>query len=62
MPYFQKFMAFLERGADEPLQIGDQVGMIRSASRVNTFKEIRAHLKKQIRDAQAIIAGEGLNG
>lgn len=60
-PYFEKFMAFLERGADEPLAIGDQISMIRSASRVNTFKEIKTYLKKQISSSVALIDRESRN-
>ena len=56
--YFQKFMAYLEHEADRPIDIVDQVSMIKSAQRCNTFKEIKSHLKKQLRDAQAILDRE----
>ncbi len=53
--YFPKLMAYLERGSDEPLKVGGDLAIVRSAERINTFKEIRAHLKKQVREAQELI-------
>ena len=61
-PYFQTFLAYLEHEGDRMLEVGDQVSMIRSAARINAFKEIRAHLKKQLRDAAEVIERENRNG
>ncbi len=58
VPYFQDFMAYLEREIDKPIAIGDQVQTIRSVERINTFKEIRAHLRRQLREAQDILDRE----
>jgi hypothetical protein len=57
-PYFQKLMAYLERGADATIDLTDASTMLASGAKVNTFKEIKLHLKKQIRDAMAIIDRE----
>ena len=53
--YYNKFMEYLERGADEPLKIGDPMTMIQSAARVNAFKEIKAHLKRQLKTAHELV-------
>lgn len=61
-PYFKKgLMAYLERGCDEKLVITDNISVIRSAERVNTFKEIKTHLNRQIRDAMAVIERETID-
>ncbi len=60
--YFETLMAYLERGSDEPLKVGGDLAMVRSAERINTFKEIRAHLKKQVKEAQEIIDRETIGG
>ena len=59
--YFQVLMAYLERGADEPLQIGSETSMVSSASRVNTFKEIKKHLQSQIKNAEIVLQRERSN-
>lgn len=57
-PYFDRFMAYIDKEGDRPLEVGDQISMIRSASRINTFKEIKSHLKRQIQEAAEIIQRE----
>lgn len=61
-PYFEKFMGYLERGSDSSLDLKDGSSMLVSGSRVNTFKEIKAHLRRQVRDAQELIDREQHNG
>ena len=60
--YYDKFMAYLERGSDTPLDLKDGSTMLVSGSRVNTFKEIRAHLRRQVREAHELIDREASNG
>jgi len=60
--YFPKLMAYLERGADEPLKVTGELAIVRSAERINTYKEIRAWLRKQVREAQDILDREQSNG
>ena len=36
-----RLIDYLERGADEPLRTDNENSVIRSAERVNTFKEIK---------------------
>ncbi len=56
--YYPKFLAYLERGSDEPLKVAGDLAIVRSAERINTFKEIRAHLKRQVKEAQELIDRE----
>ncbi len=56
--YYPKFLAYLERGSDEPLKVGGDLSIVRSAERINTFKEIKAHLKRQVKEAQELIERE----
>ena len=56
--YYPKLIAYLEREADAQLVIRDNVSMIQSAARINAFKEVKAHLKRQVRDAAAMVARE----
>jgi len=58
MAYYPRLIAYLERGADEPLQTASEGAVIRSAERVNTFKEIKKYLQGQVRDAQAVLERE----
>lgn len=60
--YFDDFMDWLEQQADKPLETTDNISMLKSATRINTFKEIRLHLKKEIRWASDVIAREADNG
>lgn len=60
-PYFDRFLAYLERGAEAKIDTSTATSMLASAERINTFKDIRAHLKKQLRDAEAIIERENRN-
>jgi hypothetical protein len=57
-PYFEKFIAYLERGADAKLDVSTETTMLSSAERINTFKDIKTHLRKQVRDAGEILSRE----
>lgn len=61
-PYHEKFMAFLERGADAKIDVSTATSMLASSERINTFKDIRAHVRRQVREAQEIIDREDSNG
>ncbi len=54
-PFVERFMEYLQEEADRPVKIGDQMSMVESAVRANTFKEIRAKLKRDFRQAREII-------
>ncbi len=58
LPYFDKLIVYLEAEADKPLTVGGQVEMIRSAERINTFREIKQKLKKDVARAKAFIEME----
>lgn len=62
MAYYQTLIAYLERGADEPLAIGSETSMVASAARVNTYKEIKKHLQSQVRSAEAVLERERSDG
>ena len=61
-PYYDKFMAYLERGADAKIDVSTATSMLTSSERINTFKDIRAHLRRQLREAEALIDREQRNG
>lgn len=50
MPYFKRLMAHLDSVIDEPTKIHEHAFV-----RVNTFKEFRAKIRRDIRDAQAVL-------
>lgn len=56
--YFNKFLGYLERGADAKLDVSTATTMLASAERINTFKDIRAFLRRQVRDSQNLIDRE----
>ena len=56
--YYPRLIAYLERGADEPLVIGSETSMVSSAARVNTFKEVKKYLQGQVRSAQDVLERE----
>jgi len=56
--YFNKFMSYLERGSDAKIDVSTATSMLASAERINTFKDIRAFLRRQIRDSQNLIDRE----
>jgi hypothetical protein len=61
-PYFEKLIAYLERGADAKIDTSDATTMLTSAARINTFKDIKTHLKRQLKDAVEILDREHING
>jgi hypothetical protein len=52
-PFFERLMEYLDEEADKPVKIGSD--MIESAVRANTFKEIRAKLRRDLKEAHAIL-------
>ncbi len=56
--YYSRLIAYLERGADEPLRTDNEASVIRSAERCNTFKEIKKHLQSQVRNAEMVLERE----
>ena len=60
--YYPTLIAYLEKGADEPLAIGSETSMVASAARGNTYKEIKKHLQSQVRSAEAVLERERSNG
>ena len=44
------------------LKVAGDLDIVRSAERINTLKAIRAHLKRQVKEAQEIIDRETSNG
>jgi len=60
-PYHNIFMAYLERGTDAKIDVATATSMLASSERINTFKDIRAHIRKQLRDAQEVIDREARN-
>ena len=60
-PYHSIFMSYLERGADAKIDVSTATSMLASSERINTFKDIRAHIRKQLRDAQEVIDREARN-
>jgi len=54
-PYFQKLIAYLERGADEPLDLKDATSMLTSGAEINTFKKVKRHLMVQVRNAGSLM-------
>lgn len=52
-PFVERLMEYLDEEADKPVKIGGD--MIESAVRANTFKEIRAKLKRDFKEAHAIL-------
>jgi len=55
LPYFAKFVAWLDAEAFRPLKIGNQLDMVQAAVRANTLREIREHLVKEIARARATL-------
>lgn len=53
--YFEKFMAYLERESDRPLDLSTTQALTSSAARSNAFKEIRTYLRNQLKSAQEIM-------
>ena len=53
--YFKAFMAYLDRGCDERIGRGSREDMIAQQSRIDAFKDIRDHVRKEIAEAQAIL-------
>lgn len=53
-PYVQRLLEYLDDEADKPIRIGD-AQIIESAVRANTFKEIRAKLRREFKEAHAIL-------
>jgi len=60
--YFEKFMAYLEAEGDRPLDTADPTAMIKSAARINAFKEIRTYLRRKAKAAVEVIERENDNG
>lgn len=58
LPWFADFLAYLGEEADRPLSVGGQIEMIRSAERINTFKEIRNLLKRDVARARQVLEME----
>lgn len=54
-PYFSKLIAYLERGADEPLDLKDATSMLTSGAEINTFKKIKRHLMTQVKNAESLM-------
>lgn len=52
-PYFRRLMAYLDEETDKPVITGEKLA--ESAVRSNTFKEFRAKIRRDIRDAQSIL-------
>jgi hypothetical protein len=57
-PYFDRFISYLDRGADAKIDTASATSMLTSAERINTYKDIKAYLKKQVREASEVIARE----
>jgi len=58
LPWFDALITYLEEEADRPLATGGQVEMIRSAERINTFKEIKNRLKRDVARARQVLEME----
>jgi len=54
-PYFQKLIAYLDRGSDEPLDLKDATSMLTSGAEINAFKKIKKHLLTQVKNAEALM-------
>lgn len=52
-PFVERLMEYLDEEADKPVRIGGDI--VESAVRANTFKEIRAKLKRDFKEAHAIL-------
>jgi len=60
--YYEKFMAFLERGADAKIDVSTATSMLASSERINTYKDIRAHFRRQVREARELLDREHRDG
>lgn len=58
LPWFSDLIAWLDAEADKPLAVGGQIEMIRSAERINTFKEIKNRLKRDVARAREVLEME----
>ena len=58
LPWFDDYLAYLEEEGDRTLAVGGQVEMIRSAERINTFKEIKNRLKRDVARAREVLEME----
>jgi hypothetical protein len=51
--YHAKFMEYLENGFNRPVKVGEPMDMVQAAVRANTFREIREHIQKLVKYAEA---------
>ena len=55
MPHHERFMAYLSAEIEKPVDIEGEASMIRAAVRANTFREIRAKIKRDVSYAAAAV-------
>ena len=53
--FVERLMEYLQEEADRPIKLGDTNTMLESAVRANTFKEIRAKLRREFKEAHAVL-------
>ena len=58
LPYYERYVAWLEREANKPLPIGDHMEMVKVAVRSNTLREVKEHLIREVRSARATVTAE----
>jgi hypothetical protein len=58
LPYYERYLVWLEREASKPLPIGDHMEMVKVAVRSNTLREVKEHLIREVRSARAAVSVE----
>lgn len=58
-PEYKRFLDYLQEEAMKPTPTGDQMSMIQSAVRANTFKEIRKNILDRERKARMVTEETG---
>jgi hypothetical protein len=55
MDYFASLLKWLDKEADRPLRISQDIGMVEAVVRVNTIKEIREKIRDDISRSRALL-------